>query len=75
MGCLDACAFFLVHSPHTSCNHNPQGMTFGIVWKFLDECIFRGQCPEMLTPSNPIPVHSPLHYSSAHTRDMLPAGV
>ena len=25
-----------------------QGMTFGIVWKFLDDCIFRGQCPELL---------------------------
>jgi len=25
-----------------------QGMTFGVVWKFLDDCIFRGQCRELL---------------------------
>ena len=25
-----------------------QGMTFGIMWKVLDDCIFRGQCPEIM---------------------------
>ena len=26
-----------------------QGMTFGICWKFLDDCIFRGQCRDIVT--------------------------
>ena len=52
----------IIQTPHKyTSDETPQhqGMTFGIVWKFLDDCIFRGQCPEMLMASSPAPSPSP----------------